>query len=90
MGKPKSSGSSYTSKGLHSNVNQKTLNAMKADRDPSEKWINIMKAYLKEQNPWMTIPNPNKEETRARFIRVRANDKLGHPKERQKNMYRMK
>jgi hypothetical protein len=79
----------FISQGLHSNVSRSTLNAIKQDRDPGEKWLNIQKAWLKGQNPWMTIDNPSKEQTNKRKIRVRANDVLGHPKERAKKMFQM-
>lgn len=82
MGKPKSGKSSYTSAGVHSNVSRATLGAMKKARYKGDKMLNIFAAYLKGQNPWLTIENPNKAETNKRFIRVRANDHYGMPKER--------
>lgn len=85
----KASGKTYTSKGEHRNVSRNTLSAIRKDRDPAEKVMNIQKAWLKGQNPWMTIDNPNKEQTNKRKIRVRANDVLGHPKERAKKMFQM-
>lgn len=51
--------------------------------------LNIQRAYFKGQNPWITLPNPNKENTKERMIRVRANDLMLHPKEREKRGYRM-
>jgi len=88
MGK-KSSGKTYTSKGEHRNVSRGTLSAMKRARDPSEKVINIQRAWLEGRNPWVTISNPNKEQTNKRFIRVKANELWGNPKERHKKMYMM-
>lgn len=85
----KGSGKTYTSKGIHSNVSRGTLAAMRRDRDPSEKIINIQKAWLANKNPWVTIENPNKEQTNRRFIRVRANELWGNPKEREKKMFVM-
>ena len=85
----KSSGKTYVSKGTHSNVKASTLSTIKQDRDPSEKIINAQKAWLRGQNPWITISNPNKEQTNRKFIRVRANELLGHPKERVKKMFSM-
>ena len=78
----KSSGKHYTSQGLHSNVSRKTLNVMRADRYDGDKTMNIWRAYLKGQNPWVTIDNPNKEETNKRKIRVKANTIWLPPKER--------
>lgn len=85
----KASGKTYVSKGIHSNVSSSTLAGMKKSRDPSEKVINIQKAWLANKNPWVTIENPNKEQTNRRFIRVRANELWGNPKEREKKMFIM-
>ena len=85
----KSSGKTYVSKGIHSNVKSSTLSAIREERYEAEKHINVQKAWLKGQNPWVTIPNPNKEQTNKKFIRVKANEVWGHPKERQKKMFTM-
>ena len=85
----KGSGKTYTSKGIHSNVSSGTLAGMKRDRNPSEKVINIQKAWLANKNPWVTIDNPNKEQKDKRFIRVRANELWGSPKEREKKVFIM-
>lgn len=70
-------------------TNKKTLNAIKRERSAAEKMANIQKAWLKGRNPWITIQNPNKEETNKRFIKVRVNDLNGSPKERSKKMFVM-
>jgi hypothetical protein len=85
----KSSGTTYVSQGVHSNVKQSTLNGIKSERNPAEKIINVQTAWLKGQNPWVTIANPNKEQTDRKFIRVKANILWGNPKERDKKMYAM-
>lgn len=85
----KSSGKTYTSKGTHSNVRSSTLSGVRKRRDPSEKVINIQRAWLANQNPWVTIENPNKEQKDKLFIRVRANELWGSPKERDKKMFAM-
>lgn len=77
------------SAGIHSNVSKKTLKAIKKERLPLEKMMNIQQAWLKGQNPWMTIVNPNKNETNKPFIRVKSNDLMGNPKERDKKMHVM-
>lgn len=82
MSKPKSGKSSYTSKGIHSNVSNVTLRDMKQARYKGDKLLNIFAAYLKGKNPWITIENPNKAETNKRFIKVRTNDHYGNPKNR--------
>ena len=88
MGK-KASGKTYVSKGERRNVKSSTLSGMRAERNPAEILINVQKAWLKGQNPWVTIDNPNKEDTSRRKIRVRANELYGHPKERMKKMFVM-
>jgi hypothetical protein len=85
----KASGKHYTSKGQRKSVSQRTLNAMRRERSGCEKMINIQRAWLQGKNPWITIVNPNKEQTNQRFIRVRVNDLNGDPKERTKKMYVM-
>lgn len=58
--------------------------------DPITKTINIQRAYWKGQNPWVTIDNPNRENTKERKIRVRANTLWGNPKEREKQQFIIK
>lgn len=85
----KASGKNYVSAGINSNVTPKLLSAIRADRTPEEKHINVQRAWLKGQNPWVTIDNPSKEATRESKIRVKANILWGNPKERMKKMYTM-
>lgn len=90
MGK-KSSGKTYVSKGQHSTVANSTRAAMRASaRARGEKTLNIQAAWLAGKNPWVTMENPNKEQTDRLFIRVKSNDLWGHPKERAKKMFVMK
>lgn len=90
MGK-KSSGKTYTSKGERANVASATLNSIKRTRDAGQKMMNIQDAFIRGHNPWITIVNPNKNETNKRFIKVRAKDLYGYDhKDRLKNAYRMK
>lgn len=72
----------YVSKGIHSNVRQTTLNGMKALLPSWTKFMNKFEAYLDGKDPWMTIDNPNKNETNKRTIRVRASSIYGPLKER--------
>lgn len=82
MGK-KRSRSKYTSAGLYRNVSKNTLKLCKQDEFTKEyKKVLLWKAG---KNPWITIPNPVKQETKKRFIRVRANDTYGDPKGRRKD-----
>lgn len=80
----------FISQGLYKNVSKKTLNAIRADRPEADKFLHKQRAWLSGKNPWVTIANPNKEETNKRFIRVRMNDLMGgSAKEREKRMYTM-
>lgn len=90
MGKAsKSKGS--VSAGIHSNVSNSTRRLMRAGKSEGDKLIDKQNAWLKGQNPWVTINNPNKEQTNKRRIRVRMNDLMhGTAKDREKNSYIMK
>jgi hypothetical protein len=72
-----SSGKTYISQGKHRNVSKSTLRGMREMKSAGDKLIDKQKAWLKGQNPWITIENPNKEDRSRRFIRVRMND-LNH------------
>lgn len=86
-----SSGKTYTSKGAHRNVSASTLRLMRSSRSEAEKLANKQAAWLKGGNPWVTIANPNREQTNKPFIKVRMNDLMhGSAKEREKHMFIMK
>jgi hypothetical protein len=72
-----SSGKTYTSQGKHRNVSKSTLRGMRAMKSSADKLLDKQKAWLEGKNPWITIENPNKEDTSRRFIRVRMSD-LNH------------
>jgi hypothetical protein len=81
----------FISQGLYRNVSRSTTRAVRASKSEADKMLDKQKAWLKGQNPWVTIDNPNKEETNKRRIRVRMNDLMkGSAKERDKNMFIMK
>lgn len=82
----KSSGKNYTSKGERNSVSSKLLNAIRTEVYEGDKLKNIQSAYWKGQNPWVTIDNPNKEETNKKKIRVKANILWLSPKERLKKV----
>lgn len=77
----KASGKHYTSKG------ERISSTSTRSNDPADRTMNVQKAYLAGQNPWVTIDNPNKNETAKLKIRVRANELWGNPKERQKQRF---
>lgn len=79
-----------TSNGERPNVNRKFLNSIRRERTGADDMLNKQKAWLNGSNPWLTIENPNKEQTNKKFIRVRMNDMNGGPaKERYKKLYVM-
>jgi hypothetical protein len=71
----------YTSKGERKNVNPAVTKAVKQERNYLDKMALKQKSWLKGQNPWITVPNGNSADTRARFVRVRANSEWGDPKD---------
>ena len=92
MGKKKGGKSSgFISQGIYKNVSKKTLNAMRTERSEADKMLNKQKAWLQGKNPWVTIDNPNKEQTNKRKIRVRMNDlRGGTAKDLEKRSFIMK
>jgi len=74
MAGKKSSGKHYVSKGERPSVKRSTINAVRNSHSEFRKLGNIIKAYTKGQNPWITVPNPNTMERNKKFIRVRTND----------------
>ena len=73
MGKKKSR-ASQTSKGLGSNVGSWVRKAMKRDVSPIIKLGRKQEAFNKGKKVMVTIPNPDKQATRERFIRVDAKE----------------
>jgi hypothetical protein len=70
---------SYTSKGERRSISKKICNAVKRERSIIEYWTFKQAAWLKNQNPWLSVDNPNTNETNKRKIRVRANNYWGDP-----------
>lgn len=92
MGKgKKASGKNYVSKGQHRNVSKSTLRLMRAGKSEADKFLDKQKAWFKGSNPWLTIENPNKEQTNMKYIRVRMNDlRGGSAKDLEKRAYVIK
>jgi hypothetical protein len=87
----KSSGKNYISQGKYCNVSATTLKAMRASKTEIDKMLDKQRAWLAGKNPWVTIDNPNKEQTNKRKIRVRMNDlRGGSAKDLEKRSYIMK
>lgn len=73
----------FISQGLHSNVSARISNAQRREyMASSERVINQLQAWKKNKNVVLTIENPNTNETNKRFIRVRAHDYWGSPKQK--------
>lgn len=79
MSAPKTK-SKYVSKGERK-ANRQISKAVKRDRSVIDKMVIKQKAWLKGQNPWITVLNPNTAATNKRYIRVRANSEWGDPKD---------
>lgn len=74
MGKKKSR-STQTSKGERRCVARDIVKATRRDyMQSSERITNQLSAFLRGKNVMLTIPNPNKNETNKRMIRVPATD----------------
>lgn len=61
---------SYTSKGGTPSMSRDIVKAMRRDRSEVEKLTNKLKVWERGKRVKVTIPNPNKNETNKRFIRV--------------------
>lgn len=78
MSKPKGSKSQYISKGERKN-RTKGIN-LKGFATEADRWNNLKDAWAQGRNPWLTIENPNKEQTNKRMVRVQANQHWGNPR----------
>ncbi len=66
----------FISQGKHSNVDRKISNAMRTEYlQSSERLTNQLRALYKGKDVVMTVPNPNKEQTNKKFIKVRVSGK---------------
>lgn len=70
------SGKTYTSK------NERISSISTRVNDPAQHLINQKAAWAKGKRVVLTIPNPNKNETNKRFIKVTGLVHWGNPKER--------
>ena len=60
----------YTSKGQRDSVSKQTTKAMRRDKSELDKILNKLNVWSTGKKVMVTIPNPNKNETNKRFIRV--------------------
>lgn len=72
----------YVSKGERRAIAKDVCKAVKRDRTAVDFWTIKQKAWLKGQNPWISMDNPNTSDTKRRKIRVRAesNECWGDPR----------
>jgi hypothetical protein len=66
----------YTSKGERG-ADSSISKAVRRDRDAFDVMAAKHRAFAKGRNVWLTIENPNTEETNKRFVRIRAADVYG-------------
>jgi len=82
MAGKKSSGKHYTSKGERPNVTRSVLNALRREYIQSDMRRNNQAiAWRKGKNVMLTVPNPDKKNTKERMIRVPAIDVWGFPRQ---------
>ncbi len=82
MAGKKSSGKNYTSKGERPNVTRSVLNALRREYVQSDMRRNNQAiAWRKGKNVVLTVPNPDKKNTKERMIRVPAIDVWGFPRQ---------
>ena len=70
----KKSRAQYTSKGQRRSVSKCVTKAMKKDVPPLVRLRRQREAFNRGKNVMLTIPNPNKQETREPFIRINAKE----------------
>jgi hypothetical protein len=75
MGKKKKQRTQQTSKGQRRNV----VAGLGDDRTPLQKLLDKQEAWKQGKRVMLTVPNPNKNETKARFVRVEAKTVWGSP-----------
>lgn len=88
MGKKKTR-KTYTSKGQGPSVSKEDLRLARQAVPELTKALNKVAAWVAGKNPWITIANPNTNETNKRFIKVQANTLYGDPR-RRANIYKLK
>jgi len=86
MGKRKKIRNGYTSKGQRNNISTNIISAIRRSTPEITRCLNKVKAWKTNKNPWVTVSNPNKNQTNQRFIKVRANIEWGDPKRRITNL----
>lgn len=70
----------YVSKGERRAIAKDVCKAVKRERSVIDHWVIKQKAWLAGKNPWISVPNGNTSDTRARYVRVRAETEWGDPR----------
>ena len=60
----------YTSRGQRASVSKELTKAVRNERSELDKILNKLNVWATGKKVMVTIPNPNKNETNKRFIRV--------------------
>ena len=74
------------SKGERDSVSRADTKMIRRERTYTEKMTNIMRAWKKGQNPWLTIANSDPLKTNQKFVKVQSNDIWGNPKYKNKTI----
>ena len=83
----RSSGKNYVSKGERDSVARSTRKATRLHYLTTDSRVaNQIAAWRAHKNVMLTIPNPDKKNTKERFIRVPANEHWGYPRDMQIKM----
>lgn len=70
MAKHKKKRTKKTSKGLHTSIGSWAVKAVRNDRSEADILANKLAAWKRGKKVFMTVTNPNPEDTKRRFIRV--------------------
>ena len=78
----KSSGKNYVSKGERNSVAKSIRKAVRREYlDTGPRLINQVIAWRAGKHVMLTIPNPDKKNTKERMIRIPAIDHWGYPRQ---------
>lgn len=65
------------SKGLRPSISSAVLNYVAAETSFTQDILTKAEAWRNGKNPWMTVPNPNPNETNKRFIKIKSDAFFG-------------
>ena len=78
----RSSGKNYVSKGERDSVAKSTRKIVRRDYLANgPRLVNQIAAWRAGKNVMLTVPNPNKKNTKERMIRISAIDYWGYPRQ---------